>query len=409
MSTVTILTPVHIGSGLSVELPSFEASHVSDHLLNRYDFSEVLASMPSKTLLDKQFLKSLASQQGSKAKLYSRIHQEAKYTLLKPLYSIVWKQETDSVTKGNIKCSRSDIAEQVKDLNKPYIPGSSLKGTIENALKFCILQEALEHDFKAIDNLLNYLKNHPKRVQDGFLLEALDNWNGKEANEFFNALFSCLAVSDVFFEKMEIFVVTRENIRVDKNMDLPSAETIQHNQSTEINQLIQIDKKKLEWLRKEYTHQLDHSWLGQKILEWFTLDNLMKACSQFTNYAMRMDKNKPIEEMYKEIDKSLNAKNGIIDFMESIIQQTESRNLKRNECILRVGKDTDYFFKSLSALIKNDYPDDYIDLFESVFSPLKVSKNKKKAGPDPDKMPVTRVVYYNDDCAMLPGFIRICL
>ena len=56
------------------------------------------------------------------------------YNKLKPIYSL--RADFAKIPKGN-------ISEQLKSLNKPYIPGSSIKGAIMNAVFYDFIKNKL--------------------------------------------------------------------------------------------------------------------------------------------------------------------------------------------------------------------------------------------------------------------------
>ena len=82
-----------------------------------------------------------------------------------------------------------------------------------------------------------------------------------------------------------------------------------------------------------------------------------------------------------------------------------------NGFYMRIGANTNYFFKTVSYLIKKNDSNLYNKYFYKVFSPKDKPKDepkgKNKAYPLPDKMPATRTIYVDDLYAYYPGVIKI--
>ena len=71
--------------------------------------------------------------------------------------------------------------------------------------------------------------------------------------------------------------------------------------------------------------------------------------------------------------------------------------------ILRVGNSTNYFFKSISLLIKSKSPDLYYKYFDMSFSPSTKGPTKAKG----NTLPKTKVVLSNGNKDCLAGFILL--
>ena len=132
MDKITILTPVHIATGNDIEMPCYH--EVNDVTVNRYRFTDILSQLPPKVLTDPHLLNELSSGQPSKKLLYRYIHQYVDYSKLTPLYNLEYTYN-ESLTKA-----RNDVSEQMHDLHKPFIPGSTIKGTLLNSWKYYLLK-----------------------------------------------------------------------------------------------------------------------------------------------------------------------------------------------------------------------------------------------------------------------------
>ena len=91
------------------------------------------------------------------------------------------------------------------------------------------------------------------------------------------------------------------------------------------------------------------------------------------------------------------------------------KSKKPNSFYLRVGGSTNYFFKTVSYLIKKHDYSLYEKLFDIYFSPKSNGKrndrnrfNKKRANdPKPEDMPVTRTIFMDDEDEYYPGVIKV--
>lgn len=127
MNKIEIITPVHIGSGDKIESPCFYRENDDDTVAKRYSFSDILSQLPPSVLTDPKFLRNLSRKQNNKNAQYQNIDRYINYSKLNELYCVKDENEYDLSESGY------DIYEQIKDLDKPYIPGSSIKGALINA------------------------------------------------------------------------------------------------------------------------------------------------------------------------------------------------------------------------------------------------------------------------------------
>ena len=110
---ISILTPVHISSGNKNACFLYHPDK-NDHF-NCYRIEDLLQFIPPQKLLELQ--PDNASNNGKKD-IIKLFNNYVNYNQLKPQYFLFYK----------FKPFSKDVTEQVKSLNKPYIPGSSIKG-----------------------------------------------------------------------------------------------------------------------------------------------------------------------------------------------------------------------------------------------------------------------------------------
>ena len=129
---ISILTPVHISSGNKNACFLYHPDK-NDHF-NCYRIEDLLQFIPPQKLLELQ--PDNASNNGKKD-IIKLFNNYVNYNQLKPQYFLFYK----------FKPFSKDVTEQVKSLNKPYIPGSSIKGAIMNAIIFNLLNDNKEKVF----------------------------------------------------------------------------------------------------------------------------------------------------------------------------------------------------------------------------------------------------------------------
>ena len=84
-------------------------------------------------------------------------------------------------------------------------------------------------------------------------------------------------------------------------------------------------------------------------------------------------------------------------------EMNKTDDAKNKQCMLRIGKSTSYFTKSISYLVKKNVPELFEEYFDSVFSPSLSRKTK----PEYDTIPKTRVIFDDLEQYYLPGFIKV--
>ena len=144
---ISILTPVHISSGNKNACFLYHPDK-NDHF-NCYRIEDLLQFIPPQKLLELQ--PDNASNNGKKD-IIKLFNNYINYNQLKPQYFLFYK----------FKPFSKDVTEQVKSLNKPYIPGSSIKGAIMNAIIFNLLNDNKEKikEFKTQLNNNNIIQVH---------------------------------------------------------------------------------------------------------------------------------------------------------------------------------------------------------------------------------------------------------
>lgn len=376
MDKITILTPVHIATGNDIEMPCYH--EVNDVTVNRHRFTDILSQLPPKVLTDPRLLNELSSRQPSKKLLYRYIHQYVDYSKLTPLYNLEYTYD-ESLSEA-----RNDVSEQMHDLHKPFIPGSTIKGTLLNSWKYYLLK--LKYD-QIRPNIYKQIKDGQNKNLDFHELmfgESLD----KDHENFYKELYSCLQCQDIYFSQMELFFAGREGSNRDMNGSIPTTykECIPPLQTTDLV-LFHFDEFKLNVLKDKYKERR-----YSELIDSLDRDFFLKACNAFTKDILDADMDKKYFNFYESFV-------GINEQLNEIKKELENPNT----VVLRVGNSTNYFAKTVSYLIKYNDPGLYTECFWQRFAPV----NKGKTKPNERTMPKTRMIYSNGEKDYLPGFIKI--
>lgn len=376
MDKITVLTPVHIATGNDIEMPCYH--EVNDITVNRYRFTDILSQLPPKVLTDPRLLNELSSRQPSKKLLYRYIHQYVDYSKLTPLYNLEYTYD-ESLSEA-----RNDVSEQMHDLHKPFIPGSTIKGTLLNSWKYYLLK--LNYD-QIRPNIYKQIKDGQNKNLDFHELmfgESLD----KNYENFYKELYSCLQCQDIYFSQMELFFAGREGSNRDMSGSIPTTykECIPPLQTTDLV-LFHFDEFKLNVLKDKYKEKPYIT-----LINSFKHKVFFKACNAFTKDILGADMDKNYFNFYESFV-------GINEKLNEIKKELENPNT----VVLRVGNSTNYFVKTISYLIKNNDPGLYKECFWQHFAPV----NKGKTKPNERTMPKTRMIYSNGEKDYLPGFIKI--
>ncbi len=369
---ITTLTPVHISTGNLN--PCYVYHYKADADPDKfgtttcYDINQLFQQVSPTKLKE---LKFQSNDDQTKRKISNYFTKSINYNKLTPLYSM----------KSFSKSFTCDVKEQMKSLNRPYIPGSSLKGAIMNAIYYDMLN-------KHKNDVLRFLNNY-----QGFNFKYFENdLNRHLFDDHFDDMWSQLSSSficrDIYFNEMILCEEERLNMG-NNNPNFVNTECIDYNQSVN-DEIIVINGTKKTLLNNaiQKYKKADYSLLNS----YLNINNMIKACQNYFNDIIEDD----LEYFESFEDKDLDK---IVSFIESLDT--------KNNCYMRIGNSTNYFYKSVSLFIKNNNETFYKQYFYDLFSPVKIrNENRNSRLPKPESMPDTRVVLYYDKY-YLPGVIQI--
>ena len=205
---------------------------------------------------------------------------------------------------------------------------------------------------------------------------------------------NCLICRDVFYEKLVLVEPIRKNVYDDKKdkLSLSNIECIDVNQTCD-DEFIKINTDRKNVIIE--TLKNDNIKFYDEFIEYLSIDKIIKVCRSYFHDILD-------EEIEMEKNNSYYVQEGLDKKLNEFYEDTVS-----NGFYMRIGANTNYFFKTVSYLIKKNDSNLYNKYFYKVFSPKDKPKGKNKAYPLPDKMPATRTIYVDDLYAYYPGVIKI--
>lgn len=408
MSKVTVLSPVHIGTGAVVDPVCYR---IRDHRAQRYDLAQITSAVKLEDMSDPKVLRRImcARSKNDYYRLFNTRNIEGD-----PQYTLQWDLDDHDLFAINGKKSGSrgsnDIYEQVKTLGKPVIPGSTIKGAIECAFKYNFLKS---HLTQVKENYASFAKWPQKPTSDLFWLQLVYGNRQIQSkrqfySDFINQLYGCLSCPDLIFKTMAAYRIKRYSDQMKREpMGLGIAETIAKDQVCYPDSLFEILEDRCSALQvlgyasdpvcsEIMTCFLSRSFLIESLQVYqmdLTASEKMASCSDLS-YDEFPSK---YSEVFAEIDTYLNEN-------ETVQNAIVNASRTRNTVILRLGKYTGYFYKTVSWLFRNEMGEDFIHDFKHLFSPSSNTQN-------PKTFPATISLFYEkneNSCLILPsGYIQV--
>lgn len=377
---IDVVSPVHVGTG-EKNMPFLYDEWKGNYY--RYLITDLLLKMPdglnTYSLYDD--LKSFDQSKDTKKKMIDLFRKNVHYKELKSAYAL--KKE------GNI--GNNYVFEQVKALDKPIIPGSTIKGAIENAIIYCFIEDYYDECIK--DELAGLIVSSPADIKkysdEKTYLSMIFGVSKTECKEFLHDVFSCLLCSDITLSNMSIYEGLRISAKNKKGQPVGAFECISANQSAKGN-FVTFDKKNKRLIKYE----------GMSYMEDFILmfekENMMRACNDCFQECLDSDYEEELNRIWKGKPYNFSKYNQEIDDFRDYESETS--------CYIRLGKNTNWNFKGLGLLFKNLDDSFFKRNFKNLFSPTNENLKDEKI----DLFPCTRTIYVtaNDD-AHFPGVIKL--
>ena len=373
------LTPVHIGSGETL-------SHIDGCYANgrwyRIDLDKVLAH-PS---TDLNALTSEMTQRGFRWERYLR----------------QYGSDLSELSAYNLPCSQSpeevEIREAIKTVgDRPYIPGSTLKGAIRTALLEEILSESNEvyrDSLSQLETLVDQApRGNPRREQPARQIESLAF--GRDPNR---DLLRALHVSDsIPLNSDALEVGMAWTVTLDPNAQLVQKrdrgqEYKNFVQQIQARQRLTFTLKIDEFLFRER----EKARLGFDALQEKVLRDIAEVCRTATNELMQ---NEQDFFDYYNLSEIANVYDKLIDL---------NNTLPEGSFLLQIGWGTGYHANTVTSLFTNDEesPENLqIDLRER----FKLGESRSQRGHyDEREFPKTRRILYRGQNPNAPlGWVKI--
>ena len=372
------ITPVHIGSG---ETLNFMDGCYTNGRWYHIDLDKVLAH-PS---TDLNALTSEMSQRGFRWERYLQQHNTDLSEL--SAYHLPCLQNPEDV----------EIREAIKTIgDRPYIPGSTLKGAIRTALLGEVLSESDDIYRESLSRLETLIdqgpRGNPRREQPAQRIENLAF--GKDPNR---DLLRALHVSDtmpVDSDTLEIglaWTVTLDpNDRLVQKIDRGREykNFVQHIQTGQrLTFTLKIDEI---LFREQEKTRLDFSPLQEKVLR-----DIAEVCRSATNVLMQSEQD--FFDYYRLPE--------IANVYDRLI--VENNKLPEGEFLLQIGWGTGYRANTVASLYTEDEepPIDWMDLRER----FRLGESRSQRGYyDEREFPKTRRISYRGQNPIAPlGWVKI--
>lgn len=331
--TIEPISPIHIGTGN--DIPPYEYV-IKDNTLYRINFLEIFDSLDEKSrmILSKKF--------GDLTKTSEWIN-----TYYKPEWGYIYKSEVSTdfanLHSGNISCetklndkNQLLVKECIKNYDKPYLPGTSIKGALRTA--YIMLDENIRYDLERDKTKKTYpirltmdkefkphIKNEKKRLK--IFTEQITNkilsYNGDAKEDPFKSV----KVGDFISDNITMKV--NKSGRFGKKKGTPSQEEmILGSYGTNVENIF---KGRINFFEGYYAEG--------KINKNITKDDILKGLNRFAAKEIKKDM-----EVFRKLDQKANFKN-LIKFYEYLDKVFKS--LDEDCAFIRLGKNTGFASKTL--------------------------------------------------------------
>ena len=167
-----------------------------------------------------------------------------------------------------------------QSLNRPYIPGSTIKGAIINAIYFYFLKQK-------INDAIEYIKKE-KNVKNLF-----NYLYGNEFEEAMTLYSSSLICRDIYFNDQSLILCHSQRLNMNKGQDFYDYECIDYNKEVE-GEFISIDLIKKDLFQKRFPKYY------KLFKPLFNIDNIFVTIRNYYNRVLNND-----VEYFEEYGKNL--------------------------------------------------------------------------------------------------------
>ena len=375
-----VITPVHIGSGETLnQIDGCYANGSWYHI----DLDKVLEH-PSTNL------NALTSEMADRNFRWQRHLQQHDADLSElSAYSLPCPQSPEEV----------EIREAIKSVgNRPYIPGSTLKGAIRTAL----LGEMLSKSNLVYDQSLQQLettidrgaRGNPRREQPGRRIESLAF--GKDPNR---DLLRALQVSDT------------EPLESDA-LEIGMAWTVTLNRNDQLVQKIEGNREYKNFIqqfqsnqRLTFTLKIDELLFRKREKERLNFNDLQEEALQSIAKICRSE-----TEKYTQDERDFFSHYKLLEIANCYDELIDLNNtLSEDEFLLQIGWGTGYHAQTVASLFTTDDEDSRDDLWMDLRERFQLGESRSQRDEyDEREFPKTRRVLYRGRNPIAPlGWIKI--
>lgn len=350
METLKTITPVHIGSGKSIW-----AIKMNDYL---YSVDKVIEfNLNSMNQIQLNNLKFISSNNVSKQDFFRTMNIN-KFNL--PDSAILYGK---NYAKYVIDINK-DLFFNQRTLDKLIIPGSSIKGLINNLFWYHIVNESQEIKNEMIKAITEQNRKNAMNERNGY--RTNDKTFSKTINDFNNVikkLQSFLRIRDVIIEdEPMVYTVNRYNSKNKKNQ-VGNIETIPANiivKQEIICELNEQEKKLMEKVINEIKNN-DRNYNRIK-------DNLLKGYYNFLcnikSILPTINKAFMKEILNQEIEFIKSSGNNLDKPELLAIYSNLQKELDKGKFIVQIGKFTNYLDKTYMFALEEVYKSNFKDIFK---------------------------------------------
>ena len=350
METLKTITPVHIGSGKSIW-----AIKMNDYL---YSVDKVIEfNLNSMNQIQLNNLKFISSNNVSKQDFF-RIMNINKFNL--PDSAILYGK---NYAKYVIDVNK-DLFFNQRTLDKLIIPGSSIKGLINNLFWYYIVNESQEIKNEMIKAIIEQNRKNAMNERNGY--RPNDKTFSKTINDFNNViknLQSFLRIRDVIIEdEPMVYTVNRYNSKNEK-MPVGNIETIPANiivKQEIICELNEQEKKLMEKVINEIkNNDRNYNRIKDILLKGYYnfLCNIKSILPTINKAFMKEILNQEIE--------FIKSSGNNLDKPELLsIYSNLQKELDKGNFIVQIGKFTNYLDKTYMFALEEVYKNNFKDIFK---------------------------------------------
>lgn len=352
---IKTLSPVHIGTGN--ENMAFQYM-INGDTAYFYKLDDLLSTVAPEKLVSDDFLKSIVESKNKAT--FDCIKKYVDYNKVKSKYKLTIYS----------KLATQSVFEQFKSLNRPFIPGSSIKGAIESIVCYSFIKK-----------YFNRLNGYPTPLSIESLLEKI---TGIGKTDILKSVAANLSCDDVCFNTMGLY----EAVRASKKSDIP----IGFQECVDKGQV--ITKEFYRFYDNDQRLSNYDSVIEKEFISMFKKENISKYINEFTRDALNQDLSPKMQEYYYDTNLQ-DLKDDVVKYINMI------ENLPTDCCLLRIGKDTNCNFKGAMALLFKTKDFDYYKKNFKHFKPIKAVS--------PNTLPSTRSFFIDENNYYIayPGFLEI--